>query len=294
MTGTHRRIGPETVRRFGPLGGEARAVQEGVPHPAARPAGVGNGRAAGRGRAKAAIARAYRYNRANRDAWVAAQAARVPAAARVLDVGAGVGPYRTLFAHCEYRTHDFAQEPQTLGLYTPLDYVSDIASIPVPDDSFDVVLCTEVLEHVPEPIAAVRELARILRPGGRLLLSAPLGSILHQEPFHFYGGYTPHWYRRFLPQAGLEVEGVEANEGFFSLFGQEAVRYSVYLDPRNTAGTGAARPLLTLLWLASLPFTRGLFPLLGRSLDRLKLEATATAGYHVVAVKRAPAAGARP
>jgi SAM-dependent methyltransferase len=237
---------------------------------------------------RAAVTRAYRYNRANRDAWVAAQAARTPAGARVLDVGAGVGPYRPLFAHCEYRAHDFAAVPETMGRYTPLDYVSDIVSIPVPDGSFDVVLCTEVLEHVPEPIAAVRELARIVRPGGRLLLSAPLGSILHQEPYHFYGGYTPHWYRRFLPEAGLEVEAVEANAGFFSLFGQEAVRYSTYLDPRHTAGTGAARPLLALLWLGLLPLTRGVFPLLGRALDRLGLESTATAGYHVAAVKRFP------
>lgn len=250
----------------------------------ARPAVQGGNDEAGG--LRAAITRAYRYNRANRDAWVAAQAALTPAGARVLDVGAGVGPYRPLFAHCEYRAHDFAQEPATMGHYTPLDYVSDIGSIPAPDDSFDVVLCTEVLEHVPEPIAAVRELARILRPGGRLLLSAPLGSILHQEPFHFYGGYTPHWYRRFLPEAGLVVQAVEANAGFFSLFGQEAVRYSGYLDPRHTAGTGAARPLLALLWLGLLPFTRGVFPLLGRMLDRRGLESTATAGYHVVAVKR--------
>lgn len=72
------------------------------------------------------------------------------------------------------------------------------------DASFDVVLCTEVLEHEPEPIRAVHEFARIVRPGGKLLLTAPLGSGLHQDPFHFYGGYTPYWYRRFLTEAGFD------------------------------------------------------------------------------------------
>src|SRR5690348_7241307 len=139
--------------------------------------------------------RIYDFNYYNRDQWVVSWAARIPKGSRVLDVGAGTGKYRSLFLNCDYRTQDFGQEHDTVGKYTSLDYVSDIAAIPVPDGSFDVVLCTEVLEHVAEPIRAVKELARILKPGGTLLLTAPLGSFLHQEPFHYYGGYTPHWYR---------------------------------------------------------------------------------------------------
>ena len=109
--------------------------------------------------------RVYNYNISNRDQWVAAQAARIPPGQKVLDVGAGVGPYRKLFAHCEYYAHDFGQEPETINKYTRLDYQSDITDIPVPDQSFDVVLCTEVLEHVPEPIKAINEL-----PGALSLL----------------------------------------------------------------------------------------------------------------------------
>jgi SAM-dependent methyltransferase len=229
--------------------------------------------------------RLYSYNNHNRDQWVAAQAARTQSGLKVLDVGAGIGPYRRLFAHCEYYAHDFGQEPETLGKYTPLDYQSDVTDIPVPDESFDVVLCTEVLEHVPEPIKAIHELARILRPGGRLLLTAPLGSLLHQEPYHFYGGYTPYWYRKFLPEAGLEIESLEANKGFFSLFGQEALRFSSLIDPRRTSHLKWSRPGSMLLWLITLPFLRGVFPLLGERLDRLELERVATAGYHVAAIK---------
>jgi ubiquinone/menaquinone biosynthesis C-methylase UbiE len=228
----------------------------------------------------------FDYNQFFRDDWVAAQAARVPVGARVLDVGAGIGKYRRLFDHCKYETHDFGEEPSTIGQYTQLDYKSDVIAIPMPDESFDVVLCTEVLEHVPEPIKAVGEMARILRPNGRLLLTAPLGSILHQEPYHFYGGYTPHWYRRFLPTVGLAVEDIEANGGFFRLFGQEARRFSALVDPRRTAHTTWLWPGLVALWLVTLPFLRLLFPLLGAALDRLGLERVCTAGYHVTAVKR--------
>src|SRR5262245_22280792 len=118
------------------------------------------------------------FNLRNRDRWVAAQAVEVPAGSRVIDVGAGSAPYRSVFRHCEYKTQDFKQlEDAQLrdGQYAVIDFVCDAKSIPVPNGSFDVVLCTEMLEHHPEPIAVVRELSRILAPGGRLLLTAPLG-----------------------------------------------------------------------------------------------------------------------
>ena len=89
--------------------------------------------------------RVFRFNAYNRRQWVAKQAARTPAGQRVLDVGAGPAPYRSLFAHCEYYTHDFGQDPKLLGRYAKLDYESDMTAIPVADNSFDVILCTEVL-----------------------------------------------------------------------------------------------------------------------------------------------------
>jgi SAM-dependent methyltransferase len=239
-----------------------------------------------KGMALAWLRRVYSFNQHNRDQWVASQAARIPNGQRILDAGAGVGRYRHLFRHCEYRTHDFGQEPGTIGHYTTLDYMSDITAIPVPDQSFDVILCTEVLEHVPEPIKALREFARILRPRGYLLLTAPLGSRLHQEPYHFYGGYTPHWYRKFLSEAGFAIESIESNQGFFSHFGQEAVHYSTLIDPRRTLNLGWPRwALVTLLWLVTLPLLRVLFSLVGGLLDRLGLEYGDTVGYHVVALR---------
>jgi FkbM family methyltransferase len=174
------------------------------------------------------------FNSRTRDAWVKAKAKTISAGARVLDVGAGTAPYRELFAHCDYRTHDFAQYKKyqngAEGNYTALDYVSDICQIPVPDASFDIILCTEVLEHVPRPIEALQEMARIVKPGGRLLITAPLGSGMHQVPYHFYGGYTEYWYRKFLAEFGCEIVEVAANHGFFANLAQECCRFAWTFD----------------------------------------------------------------
>jgi len=233
--------------------------------------------------------RVWGFNEYNRREWVAAQAARLPAGTRILDVGAGVGQYRPLFAHCAYQTQDFGQEPATIGKYTPLDYECEITDIPVPDATFDAVICTEVLEHVPHPIEALAEMARILKPGGRLLLTAPLGSHLHQEPFHYYGGYTPHWYKRFLAENGFEVESIVRNEGFFSLFGQEAQRYVELLRSPEAKRTGVfTRMRLAILAFLMLPLAH-LIPLAGNWLDRLNLESIVTVGYHVTARRKGSA-----
>lgn len=172
------------------------------------------------------IAAVHGFNADARDEWVADRARSVVAGSRVLDVGAGTAPYRNLFAHCRYETQDFSryqgyQGPE--GQYGRIDYVSDITSIPVPDASFDVVLCTEVLEHVPRPIEALKEMVRVAKPGGRLLLTAPLGSGLHQEPYHFYGGYTDHWYRKFLTEFNCEIISIEPIVDFLPTWRRNAL-----------------------------------------------------------------------
>jgi ubiquinone/menaquinone biosynthesis C-methylase UbiE len=231
----------------------------------------------------------FAFNVRNRVIWVANQATMVPAGSRVLDVGAGSAPYRALFAHCDYKTHDFVQLKDAqlrYGRYAPIDFVSDAKSIPVPDASFDAVLCTEVLEHVPEPIAVVRELGRIVAPGGRLILTAPLGSGIHQEPYHFYGGYTPYWYQRFLKEAGFESVAVTANAGTLRHVSQETIRFVRMTRPFSMAAPWCGQLLWLPVWLVLAPVLALGVPLAAKFLDRFDREQRFTVGYHVTAIRR--------
>jgi len=226
------------------------------------------------------------FNQINRDKWVAGIAKRLPPGTKVLDVGAGECRYRDLFVHCEYRTQDFSQYEGTReGVlkenwkYGQIDYVSDVTSIPVSDSSFDCVLCTEVLEHVPEPILAIREFNRILKPGGYLFLSAPLGSGIHQQPYHYYGGFTPHFYRKFLPEHGFEIIKIEPNGGFFRHCLQEIDRAAEIIQSNRNY-----KRWHPMYWVLSRAFRR-LIPIWFSRLDDEIFVEDFTVGYHVEAKK---------
>lgn len=173
------------------------------------------------------------HNAETRDAWVRAQLATLPAGGRLLDAGAGERRYQPDCARLRYVSQDFAQydgQGDGRGLQTgrwqaaSVDLVCDIAAIPAPDASFDAVLCTEVLEHAPEPVAVLRELARLLRPGGVLLLTAPFAALTHFAPYFYHTGLSRYFYEHWLPRLGLTIEEVAANGNFFEYLGQELRR----------------------------------------------------------------------
>ena len=220
------------------------------------------------------------FNQFHRDEWVAARAAEIPAETMVLDVGAGRCRYRALFAHCRYWAQDFCGLDAGILTYSAIDVVSDAASLPMSSASFDVVLCTEVLEHVPNPIEVVREISRVLRPGGWLVLTAPLGSGLHQVPYHYYGGYTPYWYEFFLPRFGFGNISIEPNGGFFKHYGQETARILTFLFPHQSQWWWRwLRPLFAV------PLCY-VVPALCHILDPIDKERRFTTGYFVKARKQ--------
>ncbi len=180
------------------------------------------------------------FNQNNRDKWIKKVAKSLPKGTKILDVGAGLCQYRKFFEHCEYKTQDFCQYKGTKnGLmkdewrYGTIDYVCDSTSIPVPDVSFDAILCSEVLEHIPEPIKAIKEFSRILKKNGKLFLTAPLGSGLHQQPYHYYGGFTPHFYKKYFKEFGFKVIEITSNGGLLKHFIQESGRVEQLLKKKN-------------------------------------------------------------
>ncbi len=230
--------------------------------------------------------RMIKFNALGRDAWVQRVAASLPAGTRIIDIGAGACQYRELFAHCDYTSQDFMQyegSDDTLApepwAYGQIDYVGDLTEIPVEDGSFDAVLCTEVLEHLYNPIDAIAEAARIVRPGGRLFYSAPLGAHLHQQPHHYYGGFTPHFYRRAFEDHGIRLDSIEGNGGFFRHLMQENVRAARILHrSRRYRRWNPMIPALYGLTAGVLP------PILNRLDDKLRLE-DYTVGFHVEATR---------
>jgi SAM-dependent methyltransferase len=231
------------------------------------------------------------YGQVARDLWIRSMAATLPATARVLDVGAGEGRYKADFSHCEYKAQDFAQyDSSNSGIdadswtYGEIDYVCDITDIPVAAGSFDVVICTEVLEHVIEPIRAIKEMARVLVPGGSLYLSAPMRSGVHQAPHHYYGGFTPYFYQEILPRYGLSVDSTTAPGGLFRAFQEEGQRVAAEcLATRATHRDRDRDDILSHLINFVLLI---LFPYVFTKLDdQQKLDRFA-AGWHVEATKQ--------
>jgi SAM-dependent methyltransferase len=142
----------------------------------------------------------FRYERGPILEFIIDVAAATPADARVLDVGSGNAPYRELFAHTRYTTNDWSDSLHADA--SRADIIASADALPVHDDSFDLVVCTQVLEHVPEPLAVLQELARVLVSGGRLALTVPLLWELHEAP-HDYYRYTEPGVRHLLAKAGF-------------------------------------------------------------------------------------------
>jgi SAM-dependent methyltransferase len=129
---------------------------------------------------------------------------------RVLDAGAGDQPYRSLFAHCVYETADFELVEKS---YARSTYVCDLGAIPVADGRFDAVICNQVFEHLNDPSGVMGELARVLRPGGRLLCTAPLFYEEHEVPYDFFR-YTQFAWRRLTAEGGFEIDRIVWLEGY--------------------------------------------------------------------------------
>jgi SAM-dependent methyltransferase len=174
-------------------------------------------------------------NEASRLAWVQENLKAVPPGWRLLDAGAGEQQYRPFCAHLNYVSQDFAQyvpgnDPTALQMpqwdYGKLDIISDITAIPEPDASFDAILCTEVFEHIPDPVPAIREFARLLRKGGVLILSAPFCSITHFSPHYYANGFSPFFYRKHLADLGFEITKLTPNGNYFEYLAQEIRRIS--------------------------------------------------------------------
>jgi ubiquinone/menaquinone biosynthesis C-methylase UbiE len=200
-------------------------------------------------------------NQSDREKWLKEVIKKIPPGQRLLDAGAGELQYKKFCAHLDYVSQDFAQydgQGDRQGLQTTkwdqsqLDIVSDITNIPEPAASFDAVMCIEVLEHLPAPVGALKEFSRLLKPGGKLILTAPFNSLTHFSPHFYQTGYSKNFYQYWLHKLGFEIIDMQFNGNYFEYLAQELRRlprvgidYSRY--PVNWIDRQAIKKILATL-----------------------------------------------
>lgn len=165
-------------------------------------------------------------NQHQRETFVKEQLLKLPQGSKLLDAGAGSQQYRKYAQHLDYVSQDFNEYEQdsvpsfAAGTekysYGKTDIVGDIWAIDAADGEFDAVLCTEVLEHIPYPVDTVKELARVLKPGGVLILSAPSNCLRHFDPYFFSSGFSDRWFERILPENRLAIDSLEPVGDYYS------------------------------------------------------------------------------
>lgn len=130
------------------------------------------------------------------------------ASGRVLDVGcADRWVERALSPQCSYLALDYPDTGAAIYHARPHVYAT-ASALPLANDCIDTALLLEVTEHLADPDLALAEVARVLRPGGRLLLSMPFLYPIHDAP-HDYQRFTEHGLRRRVEAAGLKIESLE-------------------------------------------------------------------------------------
>jgi SAM-dependent methyltransferase len=156
----------------------------------------------------------------------------------VLDVGCGTAPYRALFAHTTYVGVEVARSSEFGSAKGGADVLFDGRRLPVADARVDHVLCNQVLEHVFEPKPFLRELHRVLRPGGTLLLTVPFVWDEHEQPWDF-ARYSSFGLRHLAETCGFDVAEARRTLADASLFAQLWLAYLFkVVHRRGRAGLG--------------------------------------------------------
>jgi SAM-dependent methyltransferase len=158
----------------------------------------------------------------------------------VLDVGCGVKPYYPFFAAAaSYVGVDVKENVEA-------DLVGHVEALPVEDASFDVVLCTQVLEHVDDPARAVRELARVTAPGGRVLASTHGVMLYHPNPQDLWRWTHTGLQRLFESAGGWADVTVEPGAGSAECLAMLTGNY-LHLLAKRARAEMLARPFVSAL-----------------------------------------------
>ncbi len=207
---------------------------------------------------------------------------------RLLDLGCGIKPFRHVYDKYSESSVgiDVAQSPHGTS---EADVIYDGKKIPFPDQEFDYVFCTEVMEHVPEPKDFLKEIYRVLKPGGVLIMTIPFMVPLHEEPYDFYR-YTKYGLKHLLEASGYSSHTIKPFSEYFGVI--ISLSIAIHLKFWNVIGKKFHVPLIYSIWnpfillFIWLPQKMMLFLYRRKSLKKIfeKLSYTPK-GYGLIAVK---------
>jgi SAM-dependent methyltransferase len=131
----------------------------------------------------------------------------------VIDIGGGIGIYKSYFTHSKYLLQDIKQNDQG-----SVDFVCDIVegASAIPSGLADAIVMTQVLEHIRDPQKVFNELARILKPGGKIYLTTHMAFEEHMRP-HDYFRFTKYGLEYLGEQSGLKMNHFATHGGVFQL-----------------------------------------------------------------------------
>ena len=199
----------------------------------------------------------------------------------ILDAGAGECRFKDKLKYARYVAVDATYGDQSWD-YSRIDVASSLDCLPFESDIFDIIICTQVLEHVREPQRVLDELFRTLKRGGIALISAPQGWGVHQAP-HDYFRFTCYALSHLLKQAGFEKITITPSCGYFSYL---ANRLTVF--PKAMFWQIKSRSLRIFFFpleLVSYMLFVGVFPLILNAMDFLDHKNDYTLNYFVKGTK---------
>lgn len=150
--------------------------------------------------------------------WDAITEASEFAHGKLLDVGCGEKPYKSILAWKVTKYVGIDKHGSTV------DIKKDFLTAAVLDKSYDTILCTQVLEHTPEPQKFLNKIYRILRKDGVLILTVPFTGSLHEEP-HDYFRFTKYGLAYLLEKAGFKIVYIKAKGNWISAIAQDKIFY---------------------------------------------------------------------
>lgn len=159
-----------------------------------------------------------------RHKWVKEKLREIDRNKKILDLGSGTQRYRKFCSHLEYFAQDFGKYTDSgdkKGLqikdweYGKIDYPGNCWDVNEKSNTFDAILCTEVIEHIPYPNETIAECSRLLKKNGLLIITAPFASLPHMTPYYFYSGYHENWFIELGRKNNFEIKEIKCNGNIF-------------------------------------------------------------------------------